>query len=68
MVPTEHQLVEVPVRGGEVTADPASGLAKIALVNRHGSEGKQVALGFVSGLGLTGERSRSPPRATPITC
>jgi adenine deaminase len=58
MVPTEHRIVEVPVRSGEVTADPASGLAKIALVNRHGNgdkgESKQVALGFVAGLGLTG--------------
>lgn len=54
VVPTEHLIVEVRVRGGEVTADPAAGLAKIALVNRHGSEGKQVALGFVSGLGLSG--------------
>lgn len=58
VLPTEHRIVEVPVRGGEVTADPASGLAKIALVNRHGNGGqgerKQVALGFVAGLGLTG--------------
>jgi adenine deaminase len=54
VVPTEHLIVEVPVRCGEVTADRAAGLAKIALVNRHGREGKQVALGFVGGLGLTG--------------
>lgn len=54
VVPTGHLIVAVPVTAGQVTADPATGLAKIALVNRHGSEGKQVALGFVSGLGLTG--------------
>jgi adenine deaminase len=61
VLPTEHLIIEVPVRDGAVTADPAAGLAKIALVNRHGSghDGarggeKQIALGFVSGLGLTG--------------
>jgi adenine deaminase len=62
VVPTEHRIVEVPVRDGAVAADPVAGLAKIALVNRHGGSehgsgrhpGKQVALGFVSGLGLTG--------------
>lgn len=69
VVPTEHLVVDVPVRDGAVTADRAAGLAKIALVNRHGSQrrgqrgsapgsdrepDKQIALGFVSGLGLTG--------------
>jgi adenine deaminase len=57
VVPTEHLIVETPVQHGEVTADVASDLAKVALVNRHGGTpgpGKQVALGFVRGLGLTG--------------
>lgn len=85
VVPTEHLIIEVPVRHGEVTADPAADLAKIALVNRHlghhqsgqdsyqsahgqvqsgrghhqsghgePASAKQVALGFVRGLGLTG--------------
>jgi adenine deaminase len=70
VVPTEHVIVETAVRHGEVTADVACDLAKVALVNRHGgaansaankaansaanSAGKQVALGFVRGLGLTG--------------
>ena len=65
VVPTEHLIVEVPVRGGQVTADPAAGLAKIALVNRHGAGGKQVALGFVAGLGLTmGAVAQSTARDT----
>ncbi len=68
-MPTEHRIVEVPVRGGEITADPASDLAKVALVNRHrngdAGEGKQVALGFVAGLGLTaGAIAQSTARDT----
>lgn len=62
VVPTEHLIVETAVLDGEVTADVSIDLAKVVLVNRHGGAangvsskaGKQVALGFVRGLGLTG--------------
>jgi adenine deaminase len=62
VVPTEHLIIETTVLDGEVTADVSIDLAKVALVNRHGGAansasskaGKQVALGFVRGLGLTG--------------
>jgi adenine deaminase len=62
VVPTEHLIVETTVLDGEVTADVSIDLAKVVLVNRHGGAagsasgkaGKQVALGFVRGLGLTG--------------
>ncbi len=50
--PTRHLRLEVPVEAGEVKADIARDLAKIALVERHkGSGGVQV--GLVSGFGFT---------------
>jgi adenine deaminase len=65
VVPTEHLIVETAVRDGEVTADASADLAKVALVNRHGTAGKQVALGFVRGLGLTrGAIAQSTARDT----
>jgi adenine deaminase len=48
---TEHRIVEAPVVGGEVRADPAIDLAKAASIERHGGPGT-VGLGFVQGLGL----------------
>jgi adenine deaminase len=69
VVPTEHLIVETAVQHGEVTADASIDLAKVALVNRHGNAGtpggKQVALGFVRGLGLTrGAIAQSTARDT----
>lgn len=50
--PTRHLRLEVAVEAGEVKADIARDLAKIALVERHkGSGGVQV--GLVSGFGFT---------------
>ena len=73
VVPTEHLIVETTVLDGEVTADASIDLAKVVLVNRHGGAagsasakaGKQVALGFVRGLGLTrGAIAQSTARDT----
>ena len=50
--PTQHLRMQVPVTHGEVHADPAHDLAKIALVERHHGTGRvQVAL--VQGFGFT---------------
>jgi len=50
--PTQHLRMQVRVTHGEVQADPARDLAKIALVERHHNSGRvQVAL--VQGFGLT---------------
>jgi adenine deaminase len=47
-------LVEAPtLSGGEVVADPARDLAKIAVIERHHGTGR-VGLGLVRGFGLTG--------------
>ncbi|MFQ5873719.1 MAG: adenine deaminase C-terminal domain-containing protein, partial [Dehalococcoidia bacterium] len=48
---TEHQVGELPVTEGEVRADPARDLAKIAVIDRHEASGR-VGLGFIRGLGL----------------
>jgi adenine deaminase len=48
---TEHRVVEAPVVGGEVRADPGLDLAKAASIERHGGPGT-IGLGFVQGLGL----------------
>jgi adenine deaminase len=48
---TEHRIVEVPVRDGEVPAVPELDLAKAASIERHGGRGT-IGLGFVQGLGL----------------
>jgi adenine deaminase len=48
---TEHRVVDVPVRAGEVRADVSLDLAKAASIERHGGSGT-IGLGFVQGLGL----------------
>jgi adenine deaminase len=48
---TEHRIVEAPVVGGAVRADPAIDLAKVASIERHGGPGT-IGLGFVQGLEL----------------
>jgi adenine deaminase len=48
---TEHRVVEAPVVGGEVRADPGLDLAKAASIERHGGPGT-IGVGFVQGLGL----------------
>ena len=48
---TEHLVEEMPVRGGEVVADPERDLLKLAVIERHRGTGN-VGLGFVRGLGL----------------
>jgi adenine deaminase len=64
VVPTQHLLVDTAVRDGEVRGSVAEDLVKIALVNRHGSA-KQIALGFVHGLGLrAGAIAQSTARDT----
>jgi adenine deaminase len=50
-VVTESLVREPTVEGGLAVADPASDLAKIAVVERHLATGR-VGLGFVSGSGL----------------
>jgi adenine deaminase len=48
---TEHLIEELPIRDGEVVADPSRDILKIAVVERHLATGN-VGLGFVKGLGL----------------
>jgi adenine deaminase len=49
--PTRHLKVDLPVVAGEVRADPAQDVCKVALVERHQGTG-EVQVGFVSGFGL----------------
>ncbi len=49
--PTDHLVMKVPVRGGEVTADIAADIAKLAHLDRHHASGK-VQVGLVHGFGL----------------
>jgi adenine deaminase len=49
--PTEHLVEQIPLAGGELRADPAADLAKVALVERHRGTG-EVVVGFVKGFGL----------------
>ena len=51
--PTDHLVVKVPVRRGEVIADPARDLAKIAHLDRHRGSGG-VRVGLVHGFGFKG--------------
>lgn len=51
--PTRHLTMTMPVRAGEVSADPARDIAKLAIVDRHHASGK-VQVGLVHGFGLTG--------------
>jgi adenine deaminase len=48
---TEHRILELPVRDGELPASPEDDVAKIASIERHGGSGS-IGLGFVQGLGL----------------
>ncbi|MCX7855345.1 MAG: adenine deaminase [Anaerolineae bacterium] len=48
---TEHRVEEMPVRDGEVVADPERDILKLAVIERHRGTGN-VGLGFVQGLGL----------------
>ena len=48
---TERLTLSVPERGGARVADPAAGIAKVAVVARHGKN-RNIGLGFVSGFGL----------------
>jgi adenine deaminase len=48
---TDHLVEELPIREGEVTADPSRDILKIAVIERHLATGN-VGLGFVKGLGL----------------
>jgi adenine deaminase len=49
--PTRHLHVEVPVNAGEVHADTARDLAKVAVVERHHGSGA-IQVGLVSGFGF----------------
>ena len=48
---TRNEVVALPVRAGEICADPARDTVKIAVLERHHATGTH-AVGFVSGLGL----------------
>lgn len=48
---TKHLVEELPIRDGEVMADPSRDILKIAVIERHLATGN-VGLGFVKGLGL----------------
>ena len=48
---TEALTMALPSSGGRMVADPASDVAKIAVIERHG-RGGGMGLGFVKGLGL----------------
>lgn len=51
---TRNVVVEVPVAGGELRADPAHDVLKVAVFDRHhGADGTH-AFGFVTGFGIHG--------------
>jgi adenine deaminase len=50
-VVTEHLVEHLPVDGGEVVADVARDILKLAVIERHRGTGN-VGLGFVRGIGL----------------
>lgn len=50
-VGTKQALKTLPVINGAVNADPATDMAKVAIFERHGSNGSS-ALGFVTGFGF----------------
>jgi adenine deaminase len=52
--PTDHLVMRVAVRSGEVRADPARDLAKLAHLDRHHGSGK-VQVGLVHGFGFRGK-------------
>jgi len=51
--PTDHLVMKVAVRSGEVRADPARDLAKLAHLDRHRGSGK-IQVGLVHGFGFRG--------------
>ena len=50
--PTRHVTMRVPVKDGQVRADPQRDIAKLAIIDRHHASGK-VQVGLVRGFGLT---------------
>lgn len=48
---TEHLVLDLPSRGGELQCDPGQDAIKVAVVERHGINGN-IGLGFVKGFGL----------------
>lgn len=48
---TEHLILPAPYRDGELVADPARDIAKIAVIERHNGTGR-IGLGLVRGFGL----------------
>ena len=50
-VVTEHLSLPAPYRDGELVADPARDIAKLAVIERHGGSAR-IGLGLVHGLGL----------------
>jgi adenine deaminase len=48
---TGHALLPAPYRDGELMADPARDVAKLAVIERHGGSGR-IGLGLVRGFGL----------------
>lgn len=50
-ITTRHLRAEAPLRDGEIVADPARDLLKLAVLERHHASGR-VGLGLVKGFGL----------------
>jgi len=50
-ITTKHLREEAPLRDGEIVADPARDLLKLAVIERHHASGR-VGLGLVKGFGL----------------
>lgn len=50
-ITTTHLREEAPLRDGEIVADPARGLLKLVVIERHHASGR-VGLGLVKGFGL----------------
>ena len=50
--PTRHVTMRVPVKDGQVRADPQRDIAKLAIIDRHHASGI-VQVGLVRGFGLT---------------
>jgi adenine deaminase len=48
---TEHHVLDATVRDGQIVADPARDVLKMAVVERHKRTGN-VGLGFIQGIGL----------------
>ncbi len=48
---TESRVLELPVRDGQVVADPARDVLKMAVVDRYSGE-QRTGLGFIQGIGL----------------